>query len=104
MRRLNLILFTALTVALTIPDSAVLAGSESTSAVATSADVLQLLHVGDLVRVRSGGPLMTVAAITGDQVNCSWTDWLGGPRSESFPMSVLQGPIVPPVWPDENIR
>src|ERR1700687_1926558 len=35
------------------------------------------LHNGDLVRVRSGGPLMTVTDVQGDQVNCSWTDWNG---------------------------
>jgi uncharacterized protein YodC (DUF2158 family) len=53
------------------------------------------LHTGDLVRVRSGGPLMTVNYIQGDKVNCSWTDWLGDPKSENFPVAALQGPITP---------
>jgi uncharacterized protein YodC (DUF2158 family) len=53
------------------------------------------VRTGDLVRVRSGGPLMTVNDVQGDRVNCSWTDWLGELRSESFPVSVLQGPITP---------
>jgi uncharacterized protein YodC (DUF2158 family) len=55
------------------------------------------LHNGDLVRVRSGGPLMTVTAVQGDQVNCSWTDWNGDLKSESFPIAVLSPPVtVPP--------
>lgn len=55
------------------------------------------LRSGDLVRVRSGGPLMTVKDVQGDNVNCSWTDWLGGLNSQVFPIDVLQGPITQPV-------
>jgi hypothetical protein len=29
------------------------------------------------LRVRSGGPLMTVTGVQGDQVNCTWADWDG---------------------------
>jgi uncharacterized protein YodC (DUF2158 family) len=54
------------------------------------------LHNGDLVRVRSGGPLMTVIGIQGDQVNCSWTDWNGELKSESFPIAVLSVPVTAP--------
>jgi uncharacterized protein YodC (DUF2158 family) len=54
------------------------------------------LRIGDLVRVRSGGPLMTVKDIQGDNVNCSWTDWLGSLNSQVFPVAVLQGPITLP--------
>jgi uncharacterized protein YodC (DUF2158 family) len=52
------------------------------------------LRTGDLVRVRSGGPLMTVNDIQGNKVNCFWTDWLGDLKSQSFPIAELQGPIV----------
>jgi uncharacterized protein YodC (DUF2158 family) len=45
---------------------------------------------GNLVRLRSGGPLMTVKGIKGDQVNCFWTDVNGQINSDSFPMDVLQ--------------
>jgi uncharacterized protein YodC (DUF2158 family) len=45
---------------------------------------------GDLVRLRSGGPLMTVDRIEGDKVNCFWTDLSGQPSDGSFPASVLQ--------------
>jgi uncharacterized protein YodC (DUF2158 family) len=54
------------------------------------------LHNGDLVRVRSGGPLMTVTAVQGDQVNCAWTDWNGELKTESFPIAVLSVPITIP--------
>jgi len=68
------------------PPSQVAAQSRSDSA----------LHNGDLVRVRSGGPLMTVTAVQGDQVNCSWTEWNGDLKSESFPIAVLSLVTVPP--------
>ncbi|WP_426536682.1 YodC family protein [Bradyrhizobium sp. McL0615] len=60
------------------------------------------LHDGDLVRVRSGGPLMTVTAVQGDQVNCSWTDGNGDLKSESFPIAVLSLPVTVP--PPDDLR
>jgi uncharacterized protein YodC (DUF2158 family) len=59
------------------------------------------LRSGDLVRVRSGGPLMTVTGVQGDQVNCAWTDWDGALKSETFPIAVLSVPVtVPPEDPN----
>ena len=43
---------------------------------------------GNLVRLRSGGPLMTVKNVEGDQVNCIWTEE-GEVRSGSFPVALL---------------
>jgi uncharacterized protein YodC (DUF2158 family) len=54
------------------------------------------VRTGDLVRVRSGGPLMTVTGVQGDQVNCSWTGWDGQLKSESFPIAVLGAPLTLP--------
>jgi uncharacterized protein YodC (DUF2158 family) len=65
------------------------------------------LHSGDLVRVRSGGPLMTVTGVQGDEVNCSWTDWDGQLISQNFPTAVLSVPVtVPPEDPnlDKDIQ
>jgi len=45
---------------------------------------------GNLVRLRSGGPLMTVKGIKGDQVDCFWTDGNGQINADSFPVDVLQ--------------
>jgi uncharacterized protein YodC (DUF2158 family) len=49
---------------------------------------------GDLVRLRSGGPLMTVDSIKGNQVDCYWTSEDGEPSAESFPIDVLQKTIL----------
>jgi uncharacterized protein YodC (DUF2158 family) len=45
---------------------------------------------GNLVRLRSGGPLMTVKDFKGDQVDCLWTDVNGQINADSFPVDVLQ--------------
>lgn len=48
------------------------------------------LRSGDLVRLRSGGPLMTVIGTEGDQVNCVWTYLDGHIGSEHFPTSAVE--------------
>jgi uncharacterized protein YodC (DUF2158 family) len=48
------------------------------------------LRTGDLVRLRSGGPLMTVAGIDGDDVKCVWTDPEGHIGSERLPIEALE--------------
>jgi uncharacterized protein YodC (DUF2158 family) len=45
---------------------------------------------GNLVRLRSGGPLMTIRDIKGDRVDCFWTDVNGQINADSFPVDVLQ--------------
>jgi uncharacterized protein YodC (DUF2158 family) len=48
------------------------------------------IRSGNLVRLRSGGPLMTVKDIKGDQVDCFWTDFNGQINADNFPVDVLQ--------------
>ena len=46
---------------------------------------------GDLVRLRSGGPIMTVATIDDGEVNCSWFRLIGT-DIESGPLYDESGP------------
>jgi uncharacterized protein YodC (DUF2158 family) len=48
------------------------------------------LQRGDLVRLRSGGPLMTIGTVKGDQADCFWTDANGQINAESFSVYVLR--------------
>ena len=48
------------------------------------------LQQGDLVRLRSGGPLMTIETVKGSVVDCIWTDPNGQTNEASFPAKVLQ--------------
>jgi uncharacterized protein YodC (DUF2158 family) len=45
---------------------------------------------GDLVRLKSGGPMMTVSAVKDDEVECIWTDDSGRPNDATFSTYVLQ--------------
>jgi uncharacterized protein YodC (DUF2158 family) len=59
-------------------------------ALSTQETLAPKLHQGDLVRLRSGGPLMTVDAITDDQVECVWTGENGETDDARFPAKMLQ--------------
>jgi uncharacterized protein YodC (DUF2158 family) len=53
---------------------------------------------GELVRLRSGGPLMTVSAVKGDQVQCVWAEDRGQPADATFPADVLQRAVLELPW------
>ena len=79
----------AVTLALSMPLApAFSASAQSNTAMQNQA--APALRSGNLVRLRSGGPLMTVVGIEGDQVNCVWTNWDGQFESGNFPIDVLQ--------------
>ena len=62
-----------------------------------------VLRTGDLVHLRSGGPLMTVARVQGDEVTCDWSTENGEVRSNTYRIAELSAPItLPPV--DPNLR
>ncbi len=80
----------AVILALVVP----LAPSVSASAASSPAvENRAPLQNGDLVRLRSGGPLMTVVGVDGDQANCVWTDFEGNLASERLPMEALEPAI-----------
>jgi uncharacterized protein YodC (DUF2158 family) len=66
---------------------------------ATQSQTTPLLHEGDLVRLRSGGPEMTVKSAQGNWVIATWwNEGFGGFQSAGFPLAMVDGPItLPPV-------
>lgn len=75
----------ALGISLAIP-----AFSSTLSNTAMQNETAPSFQRGDLVRLRSGGPAMTIDSIKGDQADCFWTGVDGQPNAESFPLDVLQ--------------
>jgi uncharacterized protein YodC (DUF2158 family) len=55
-------------------------------------------HNGDFVRLRTGGPLMTVTSVQGDQVFCAWSEPDGQLLSGRFPLTLLASPITLPSY------
>jgi uncharacterized protein YodC (DUF2158 family) len=54
-----------------------------------------LLHRGDLVRLRSGGPELTVKSVQGNWVICTWwNEGYGEFQSAGFPIAMIAGPVT----------
>ena len=51
---------------------------------------------GDIVRLKSGGPKMTVQDAKGEAVTCKWFDRNGKLHSDGFPASLLEAFIARP--------
>jgi uncharacterized protein YodC (DUF2158 family) len=79
----------AVTLALSTPLSPAFSAN-APSNTAMQNQVAPALRSGSLVRLRSGGPLMTVVGIEGDHVNCVWTDRDGHIGSERLPIEALE--------------
>ena len=54
-----------------------------------------LLHSGDLVRLRSGGPLLTVKSVHDGWVICTWWTEYGDFQTNGFPIAAVEGPLAP---------
>jgi uncharacterized protein YodC (DUF2158 family) len=79
----------AATLGITVSISPAISAS-APSNIAMQNRVAPPLRSGDLVRLRSGGPLMTVVGVEGDQVNCVWTYLDGHMGSERLPIEALE--------------
>src|SRR5260370_21872721 len=63
---------------------------------ATQSQTTPLLHEGDLVRLRSGGPEMTVKSVQGKWVIATWwNEGYGGDHSHALPPPPMRWPITP---------
>jgi len=64
---------------------------------ATQNQATPTLRGGDLVRLRSGGPVMTVKGVHGNWVICTWWhEAFGLFRTVGFPAAMIDGPITLP--------
>jgi uncharacterized protein YodC (DUF2158 family) len=73
----------------------VLAEAAAPANTATQSPTNPFLHRGDLVRLRSGGPPMTVKSVQGTWVICTW--WNAGYgefQSAGFPIDMIAGPVA----------
>ena len=91
---LGIVMLAAVAAGACVPFSAVAADANLSAA--QKAKPAALPKAGDLVRVRSGGPLMIVDRVDGDQVICTWTDSVGDLRSGNFSRAVLMSPLTTP--------
>jgi uncharacterized protein YodC (DUF2158 family) len=75
-----------------------LAGPAQSSAT-TQSRPATLLQSGDLVQLRSGGPVMTVKSVRDGWVICTWWSEYGDFQSGGFPIATVEGPVTLP--PDD---
>jgi uncharacterized protein YodC (DUF2158 family) len=103
-REVSIAVAVTLGLALTVPSWVPAFADPAQPNTITQDGAASAIRTGDVVRVRSGGPLMTVTGIQGGQVNCTWIDWLTGqPRSGTFSVAELLAPVtVPPYDPNNN--
>jgi uncharacterized protein YodC (DUF2158 family) len=60
----------------------------------TQSQATPVLRAGDLVRLRSGGPALTVKSGYGNWVICTWwQERLGMFRTVGFPVAMIDGPL-----------
>jgi uncharacterized protein YodC (DUF2158 family) len=90
MKRVSIAFALTLAIAFSAPLSVPALSDSASSNAAGQIRAAPLLQRGDLVRLRSGGPAMTVESVKGDLADCFWTDITGQINAESFPVDVLQ--------------
>jgi uncharacterized protein YodC (DUF2158 family) len=67
----------------------------ATADTATQSPTTAPFHEGEVVRLRSGGPPMTVKSVDGDWVICTWwNDGYGEFETAGFPIAAVAGPVT----------
>jgi uncharacterized protein YodC (DUF2158 family) len=85
----------SLGVALSAPLAATALAEGASANAAARSQATPVLRGGDLVRLRSGGPALTVKSVHGDWVICTWWhEGFGQFRTIGFPMAMVDGPIA----------
>jgi uncharacterized protein YodC (DUF2158 family) len=87
----------SLWVAFSAPSAVTALAQGAPANAATQSQATPALRGGDLVRLRSGGPVMTVKGVHGNWVICTWWhEALGQFRTVGFPAAMIDGPITLP--------
>lgn len=54
------------------------------------------MQIGDIVRLKSGGPKMTITALDDASASCAWFDRNGRNQSDDFPLATIEMFIARP--------
>lgn len=60
------------------------------------------MQIGDIVRLKSGGPKMTVTAVEDEQVSCTWFDRNGKPHSGAYIAATVEAFVARPPMQDKR--
>lgn len=60
------------------------------------------MQIGDIVRLKSGGPKMTVTAVEAEQVSCAWFDRNGKPHSGAYAAATVEAFVARPPEPKKS--
>ena len=84
-------------VALSAPSAVTALAGAAQSNTAMQGHATPPIQSGDLVRLRSGGPVLTVKSVRGDWVICSWWSGEDGEfQSGGFPVAMVVRSVPPP--------
>ena len=87
-------------VALSAPSAVTALAGAAQSNTAMQGHATPPIQSGDLVRLRSGGPVLTVKSVSDNWVICTWFDDYGELQSAAFPIFMIAGPVT--LSPDDT--
>jgi uncharacterized protein YodC (DUF2158 family) len=87
----------AMGLVLGVPCAVTALAEDAPANTATQTQATPALRGGDLVRLRSGGPVLTVKSVHGNWIICTWWhEGFGQFRTAGFPSTMIEGPITLP--------